>query len=104
MKMKEMKVADFIAVKDYDVDVYDNVCESLAICACLPIKLTRAGKREFADVMEMTINADFDGGIAVVDVDDVEGVWQGKLKRAKMFFYAAAGYVADDDYQKWFRD
>ena len=54
--------------------------------------------------MEFDIDYDADYSTAIVDIDDVEGVWQKKLRKAKEFFYAAAGYCADSDYQKWFRE
>lgn len=108
--MATMKVRDFIEF-ECDVDVYDDVCEELGICCCGPVLLTEEGKREFADVLDYNIDlvpsVPFDGEeqtweYGVVEIDDEEGVWQKKLKRAKKFFYSAAGYCVEDEYKKWF--
>ena len=96
-----MKVKEFIKRED-DIDVYDNVCEELGIAFCGPVRLTAEGKRHFAEVLEYDIDVDEKYGCAVVDVDDDDGIWEGKLRKAKEFFYTAAGYCGDEDYQRWF--
>lgn len=95
-----MKVKDLIT-QEIDIDVYDDVCEELGIAFCGPLELTEDGTKEFADVMEYDIEINDD--CAIVNVDAPEGVWQKKLKKAKHFFHAAAGYCADDDYRRWFK-
>lgn len=99
--MTKMKVKDFIA-KDYDIDVYDNVCEELGIAKCGAYSLTDEGKQEWADVLEYDIEVYEENCCAVVDVDGNEGVWQKKLRRAKNFFYSLAGYCSEENYDKWF--
>lgn len=94
-----MKVREFIKRED-DIDVYDDVCEELGIAFCGPLKLRAEGKREFADVLDYEIDVDEVYCCATVHVDGPD--WKSNLKRAKAFFYAAAGYCADDDYQRWF--
>lgn len=98
-----MKVKDFIKRED-DIDVYDNVVEEIGIAFCGPLKLTAEGRRHFAEVLEYNIEVNESGCCAVVDVDAPEGVWQKRLREAKEFFYAAAGYCADTDWYKWFKD
>lgn len=101
-----MKVKEFIEMwadgTHSDVDVYDDVCEEIGIAYCGGIKLTKKGKEEFEDVLDYEIDPDEENYIAIIHVDDEEGIWQKKLKKAKQFFYSAAGYCADEDYQKWF--
>lgn len=89
-----------------DIDVYDNVCEELGIAFCTGIDLTAEGKKQFAEVLDYNIEIVEDPfcPVAVVDVNGPEGVWQKKLRNAKKFFYAAAGYCADEDYQRWFKE
>lgn len=95
-----MKVRDFIKRND-DIDVYDDVCEALGIAFCGPLKLKKAGLAEFSDVLDYDI--DDRGDLAIVHVDDPDdAVWKHRLKRAKKFFHAAAGYCSDDDWDKWF--
>ena len=100
-----MKVKDLLPM-EIDVDVYDNVCEELAICFCGPIELTEAGKARFAEVLEYDCKlycSRFDGNCAVINVDDPdEKVMMHKLEQAQRFFVSAAGYCADEDFSLWF--
>ena len=102
-----MKVRDFIKI-NADIDVYDNVCEELGICFCGPMMLTKEGEEHFDVVLNFDIELDFSGEFktASIDIDDefFPDQWKWKLKKAEEFFYAAAGYCADEDYQKWFVD
>lgn len=101
-----MTIRDLIN-QDIDIDVYDDVCEELGIAFCGPQELTEEGKREFEDIMdyEVVINPKSYGGLpaAIICIDDEEdAVWKHRLKRAKTFFYSAAGYCSVSDYEKWF--
>ena len=96
-------VAEMLA-KDINIDVYDNVCESLTINFWGPMTLTQEGMKEFHDALSLWVKI-YDSGdypMASVNVDGPEGVWQKKLKAAKHLFNSAAGYCACDDYDKWF--
>ena len=99
-----MKVKDLIE-QEISVDVYDDVCEELAIAFDGPLVLTEAGMQKFSDVLEYSVELVSSGGNcmnAIVDVNGPDGVWQKRLRKAKRFFDAAAGYCADEDYKKWF--
>lgn len=101
-----MKIKDLLEM-EIDVDVYDNVCEELAIAFCGATKLTEEGREHFANVLEYDVNIlenSFLGQVAIVDVDDKEGVWQKKLEGAKELFYSLAGYCSSTDYDRWFVD
>lgn len=103
-----MTIRDLIQM-EIDIDVYDDVCEELAIAFCGPQKLTEEGEKEFAEIMDypVEINQNSYGGIAaaIVLIDDPdEAVWQPKLEKAKRFFDSAAGYCSCDDYDKWFAE
>lgn len=103
-----MKVSEFVKLwsdgSHNDIDVYDDVCEELGIAYCGGYKLTKEGKEKFKDALELEIEADENPKypVAIVYVDDKEGVWQKKLKSAKEFFYSIAGYCSDEDFDKWF--
>ena len=107
-KAMKMTVKEFVKLWEdgthNDVDVYDNVCEELGIAFCGSVKLTSEGKKEFSDVLEYEIDVDEDECYAIIDIDDEEGIWQKKLKRAKQFFYSVAGYCNDENYNKWFKE
>lgn len=97
-----MKVRDFIKM-EIDMDVYDDVCDALAIAFCGPQELTPEGEEHFAEVLEYEI--EIYGENACVCVDDPEDkVWKRKLRKAQEFFESAAGYCSDSDYKKWFRE
>ena len=98
-----MTIQDLINM-EIDIDVYDDVCEDLAIAFCGPQPLTEEGKKHFADIMgyEVDINPCSYGDMAaaIVKVDGPE--WEKKLEKAKEFFDAAAGYCPCEEYDKWF--
>lgn len=101
-----MKVRDFIKL-DNDIDVYDDVCEEIAIAFCGAQELTEEGEKHFAEVLDYDMELDLSGELvtAVVHVDDEdEKVWNRKLRKAKEFFYGAAGYIEDSKYRKWFKE
>lgn len=101
-----MKVKDLLTM-DIEVDVYDDVCEELAICFCAPQELTEEGYAHFAEILEYEVEIDTSGTIetAVIKIDGDDGNgWKKRLRKAKEFFYSAAGYCADSDYQKWFKE
>ena len=99
--MEDFRVRDLLNM-DVDIDVYDNVCESLAIAFCGKVGLTAEGSERFMDVLDLPVTIYADNNVAIVDVDDVEGVWQKKLKGTKELFYALAGYCSSSDYDRWF--
>lgn len=96
-----MKIRDLIQ-QEIDIDVYDEVCEDIGIAFCGPLKLTDLGKKKFNDVLDYDVciqrGIRFDVAIIKNDCDN----WKEILEKAKSFFWAAAGYCADDDYNKWF--
>ena len=99
-----MKVRDFIKM-NADIDVYDDVCEELAIAFCGPMGLTEEGEKHFAEVLDYEMKLDLSGSLwtAVVCVDSEDDkTWRRKLRKAKEFFYDLAGYCAEEDYCKWF--
>ena len=98
-----MKVKELLTM-DIDVDVFDDVCDSLAIAFCGPAELTEAGKEHFAKALEM--DCGFNKiGYCIVHVDDPdEKTWTRNLKQAKELFYGLAGYCSEADYNKWFKE
>ena len=99
-----MKVREFIQLSE-DFDVYDDVCEEIGIAFCGAQELTEAGMEHFAEVLDYDMELDISGSIktAVVHIDDDDDrVWKRRMKKAKEFFYGAAGYIEDSKYKKWF--
>lgn len=92
-------VADLLK-QEISIDVWDNVCEELGIAFDGPLTLTVQGFAKFAAALELPV--EFHDGIAVVDVDGPEGIWQKKLKAAKGLFEAAAGYCTPKEWDEWF--
>ena len=101
-----MKVRDLIKMP-IDIDMYDDVCEELAIAFCGPLVLTEEGEKQFAEVLEYEVTLHNNGSchVGIVEIDDEEDdVWEARLKKAKKFFYGAAGYCTVDEYEKWFKE
>ena len=94
-----LTVKDLIA-QEIDIDCYDDVCEELGIAFCGPMELTEAGLKKFAEVLTFPVT--LTNYCAIIHVDDKEGVWQRKLRKAIEFFYSLAGYCSCDDYDNWF--
>lgn len=115
---QKLKVRDLMRVMN-DIDVYDNVCEALAIAFCNPFDdedvhdwdeyLTEEGMKLFGDVLDYPMNInEYDMGMdmpcAIVDIeDDDETVWKKRLRMARKLFESAAGYCSCEDYDKWFK-
>ena len=100
-----MKVRDLIE-QEICVDVFDDVCEELYIAMGGPICLTEDGEKKFSEVLDFGVKLHSNGQdiVGIVNVDDEEGKWQKKLKKAKHFFESAAGYCSASDYKKWFKE
>lgn len=106
----KMKIRELIA-QNIDIDVYDDVCDEIAIAFVGPMALTEEGEKKFGEVMDYDVEcisgqetwSGFDHAIVLVDDPD-EKVWKKKLRKAKDFFYSIAGECAADDYDKWFKD
>ena len=80
-----MKIREFIKL-EADIDVYDDVCEELAICFCGPMKLTEDGEKHFAEVLDYDITVYEDAknqniDTAVVSVDDKPD-WKRRLRKS----------------------
>lgn len=95
-----MKVKELIR-QNTDIDVFDDVCDALAIAFCGPANLTEDGYQHFSEVLEFEIS--IKNGVAIVHVDAEEGEWQRRLSLAKEFFEAAGGYCSGKDYRRWFK-
>lgn len=98
-----MKIRDFIKL-NADIDVYNDVTDAEGICFCGPMMLTEEGKEHFSEVMDYDIDTDFTDGYWTASVKCDGEDWRRKIRKAHEFFCAAAGYCADEDYQKWFCD
>lgn len=97
-----MKVREFIT-KEIDVDVYDNVCEELAIAFCGPVKLTDEGEEYFEEVLDydVAVVKNARQAVAVIDVNYVD--WRRRLRKAKELFESMAGYCTVSEFDKWFQ-
>lgn len=101
-----MKVKDLLEM-EISVDVYDNVCEELAIAFEGPMELTEAGLKKFAEVLEYDVTFSNSRNIinAIVDVDDEdEDEFERKLAKAKELFESMAGWCTVDEWKEWFKN
>ena len=99
-----MKVKDLLPL-DIDIDIANTVTDDLWPAFCGPQALTPEGAEEFADVLELDIpEIDAENAVAVIDVDAPGDEWKKKYVRARKFFCAAAGYCAEAEYKKWFKE
>lgn len=98
-----MKVKDLIKM-DIDVDVYDNVCDDIGIAFCGALELTDAGKAKFEIALNLEVES-LDDGVCIINVEDefFPDNWKFNLRQAKDFFYSAAGYCSEADWNTWFK-
>lgn len=85
-----------------DIDVTENVSESFCIAYC-GNQLTKAGEKEWEDVLTYIIDVDEDPRwpIAVVDLENVSDIGRD---RVRLLFYAMAGYCLENYYNMCFKD
>ena len=85
-----------------DIDVTENVSECFCIAYC-GNQLTKAGEKEWADVLNYSIEVYEDPRWpeAVVDVTTAPN---NRVDRVRLFFYSLAGYCTENCYNKWFRE
>lgn len=101
-----MKVRHLLEM-EISVDVYDNVCEELAIAFEGPMELTEAGLEKFGEVLEYDVTFSNGGNFinAIVDVDDDdEDEFERKLAKAKELFEGMAGWCTVDEWDEWFKE
>lgn len=101
-----MKVKDLLEM-EISVDVYDNVCDELAIAFEGPMELTEAGLEKFGEVLEYDVTFSNSGNFinAIVDVDDEdEDEFERKLAAAKELFESMAGWCTMEEGREWFKE
>lgn len=101
-----MKVKDLMEMQ-ISVDVYDNVCDELAVAFEGPMELTEAGLEKFGEVLEYDVSLNNNGNFinAIVDVDDEdEAEFERKLAKAKELFESMAGWCTVDEGKEWFEN
>ena len=90
---------------EIDIDIANNVTDSLGCCLVCPMKLTEEGEREWGDVLDYVVDVYGDDNYAECIVDDDPHIkWQTKNRRLESFLLSAAGYCSETDYDKWFVD
>ena len=111
MKITQTTVADLIK-SDIDIDVVDDIDESVYVGFVGPLKLTDVGKATFAALMPVKVEIIRDrkdlGDVAIVLIDGSCGDGQEEreaalLKMAYELFWGAAGYCSQEQYERWFR-
>lgn len=100
-----MTVKDLLE-QEISCDVYDNVCEELAMAYEGEVYLTDLGKKVFADVLDYEVKlVEGQHGIinAIIDIDrNGEDGWQERLAKAKGLFESMAGYCTEEEWDAWF--
>lgn len=97
-----MTIREFINL-DISVDVYDDVCDEIAVAFEGPQLLTETGMDHFAEVLNYRIELS-DAALEAYVLLDEHDDWEDRLEKSKEFFYAAAGYCSETEYHRWFAD
>lgn len=101
MTILDMFTAEFNE-KYGDVDIYNDVTDEWAPAFC-GLGLTEEGKARFADVLGVKIHL-ANNGTVECELDALGDEWEGSWNEIVLLFEAAAGYVDEETYNKWFVD
>lgn len=91
-----MKVKELLPMHT-DIDVYDDLCEELAIAFCGAYELSNEAKEHFAEALEY--DCEISGDVIIVHTENMK-----QVRKAQELFESLAGYCAADDYDKWFKE
>lgn len=99
-----MKIADMFTQGWYDehgdVDIINDVTDEWAPAFC-GLGLTEEGKARFADVLGVKIHL-ANNDTVECELDALGDEWEGAWSEIVLLFEAAAGYVDEETYNKWF--
>ena len=110
-EVPSMKLGDFVENYEGDIDVYDDYDESLGVAFCGgDVKLTKAGKEHFAEIMGLDVEV-YDA-CAIVNVCDLIDADHDPdvdpdvpvFKLVKELFYTFAGYCSEEKYEKYVKE
>ena len=93
-----MRVRDLIDLLDISVDVCDDYDERCYIGYEGGYDLTEAGKRRFADALDVPIYGI--NGFAVT----IHCPTATEAQACKELFYSIAGYCSEKNFDRWFRE
>ena len=97
---------------DIDIDVVDDIDESVYVAMSGPIRLTAVGEATFAALMpvrvEIVRGRDHMDDVAIIQIDGSCGDGEetreaALLKMAYELFWGHAGYCSEEQYERWFR-
>lgn len=101
MAIKEMTLREFIREVDADVDFYSDTTDRAGICLVAGVKLTKAGRAHFKRALDAHV-------VYMPDAHEAQVIcgedWRQVERDVFGFLMAAAGYVGDRDYVKWFEE
>jgi len=88
---------------EIDADVYNDVTDDWEFAFVGPIELSEAGKKHFAEVLELEVIVKERAGYPTTVTVLLDGVnWERKYSVAEAFFKAVAGYCSESNYELWF--
>ena len=107
-----MTLKEFIlGNEEQDIDVYNDVWDDEGVAICLPIHFTDEGLREFADVLELEVEASHYTGeysylpLLIVKLSKLPDAEQDKMReRLNVFLWSQAGYCSVELFDKWFKE
>ena len=110
MKVTETTVGELIRMEK-DIDVVDDIDESVYVAMSGPIRLTPVGEATFAALMPVRVEI-VEGrkemaDVAIIQIEGSCGDGQEEreaalLKMAYELFWGHAGYCSEEQYARWF--
>lgn len=109
MKTNVIKIRDMF-VKDFndkygDIDIVNDVTDDYSFAFCGGVELTEAGAEHFKDILDDEITMyGTDYIVGCVLIDKYGDNWEEHWNKIDNLFAAAAGYVSESEYNKYFKE
>lgn len=106
MSMKEYKsILEFMRLQKEDVDVYNDCLDTVGVAYCPRTRVTKEGRKEWEDILHLpvtvysplTVRPDWYEAVVHVETEQ-------EAVRVDKFFWAVAGYVSSEEWERWFEN
>lgn len=103
MTIRDMFKKGF-AEKYGDVDIINDVTDEFSSAFCGDIEFTEAGVEKYKDILDDEIEIDTEREKGCVLIDKYGDDWECHWDKINELFGDAAGYIADSEYKRLFRE
>ena len=98
-------IREYLKHENPDRDICNDCLDIDPVCLCTPMTVTKEGEKKWGRVLDIEIEYESDDDTTYAEAkinDDPDA--ENLAYKLNEFLYAAAGYVDDRLYKKWFAD